>query len=83
MNWLDFSGAEDEYDTAQQAANHAKARYLMLYFQETGQLTEVYKRFQAREIGTDSAVLLKESLGVNELAEVEEAFQDWFRRHGG
>jgi len=78
MNWLEFSSAEGEYDTEMQAANHAKARYLMLFFQETGQLTAVYRRFQAREIGEDSAALLREVLDANDLDEVELCFQEWF-----
>lgn len=90
MNWPEFSAAanaggaggaveEDEYSTARQAANHAKARYLMLYLQETGKLTMVYKRFQAREVGTDSVELLRETLGVKDLSYVEQAFRAWFQ----
>jgi hypothetical protein len=51
----------------------------MLYLQQTNRLTPVYKAFQAREVGTDSATLLREVLNVPDLQGVEEDFRDWFQ----
>ena len=48
--------------TARQAANHAKARYLMLYLQNEQKLRNVYRAFQSREIGSDPASLLSSTL---------------------
>ncbi len=76
LNWFQFSG---EYDTAQQASNHAKARYFMLYLQENGRLTPVYKAFQAREVGTDPVKLLESALQEQDLDDVEKSFQEWFQ----
>ncbi len=77
MNWLQFSGGENEYDTARQAAIHAKARYLMLYLQNKQKLRDVYRAFQSREIGSDPAALLSATLQTD-LSALEHDFQDWF-----
>jgi len=79
MNWVQFSGGENDYDTARQAANHAKARYLMLYLQDHQRLRAVYRAFQARKIGADPALLLSSTLQTN-LDALENDFQTWFGR---
>jgi hypothetical protein len=78
MDWRAFSGGDDEYGTMRQAAIHAKARYFLLYLQERDELQPVYHAFKKREIGTDSAALLKSVLG--DLAPVEESFRQWFAK---
>ena len=77
MNWLEFSSAEDVFATAEQAANHAKARYFMLFLQERDQLTAVYRAFQERQIGSEPATLL-ESVLKEDLQSVEQDFENWF-----
>jgi hypothetical protein len=79
MNWFDFSGGDDEFNTEKQAAIHAKARYLMLYLQNEGKLRGVYSAFQSREIGADSAALLRATLRTD-LGALERDFQAWFRK---
>lgn len=78
MNWFQFSGGDEEYSTDRQAAIHAKARYLMLYLQNLGKLRDLYRAFQARQIGTDSAALLSASVG-QDLGALERDFDAWFR----
>lgn len=79
MNWITFSGGDEDYSTARQAAIHAKARYLMLYLQDQGKLRDVYRAFQSREIGADSLATLQSALGKN-LGSVESDFRIWFEK---
>ena len=79
MNWFQFSGGDEEYNTDRQAAIHAKARYLMLYLQNQGKLRDIYRAFHAREIGTDSAALLSATVG-QDLRALESDFDAWFRK---
>jgi hypothetical protein len=79
MNWFQFSGGDKEYNTDRQAAIHSKARYFMLYLQNQGKLHDVYRAFQAREIGTDSAELLSSTVR-QDLGALESDFDAWFRK---
>jgi hypothetical protein len=79
MNWVNFSGGDDEFNTAKQAAINAKARYFMLYLQTQGSLPSVYRAFLARKIGEDPAALLSSALGLD-LATVETRFKAWFEK---
>lgn len=79
MNWMQFSGGDSEYDSARQAANHAKARYLMLYLQNEQKLRSVYRAFRTREIGSDPASLLSSTLQTD-LGALENDFQKWFAK---
>ena len=78
MNWFAFSGGEQEFNTERQAAQHAKARYLILYLQNQGMLVPVYRAFQSREIGSDPVALLSATLK-KPLPAVESDFQAWFK----
>lgn len=79
MNWFQFSGGDEGYSTARQAAIHSKARYLMLYLQNQGKLRDVYHAFQVRDIGTDSARLLSTTVR-QDLHRLESDFDGWFRK---
>lgn len=79
MNWLQLNSGDRSFQTERQAANHAKARYLVMYLQEEGKLRDVYRAFQAREIGTDSVALLGQTLRTDMTA-LEAGFQAWFKR---
>jgi hypothetical protein len=64
-----------------QAANHATARYLMLYFQERGELLPVYKAFRSRKVNDRPAaqgVELLESVLGRPLGTVDTEFAEWF-----
>jgi hypothetical protein len=64
-----------------QAANHATARYLMLYFQERGELLPVYKAFRSRKVNDRPAaqgVALLESVLGRSLDAVDAEFAEWF-----
>ena len=79
MNWSNFAGGETEESTAKLAAIHAKARYLMLFFQEQDNLVRVYKQFQVRGVGADAVTELEKVLD-QDLGSVETAFQNWFTK---
>lgn len=79
MNWSNFAGGETEESTARLAAIHAKARYLMLFFQEQDRLVRVYKQFQMRGVGADAVTELEKTLD-QDLDSVETAFQSWFTK---
>lgn len=67
--------------SGKQAANHATARYLMLYFQERGELLPVYKAFRSRKVNDRPAaqgVELLESVLGRPLATVDTQFAEWF-----
>jgi hypothetical protein len=67
--------------SGKQAANHATARYLMLYFQERGELLPVYKAFRNRKVNdrpaTQGVELLESVLG-RPLGTVDTEFAQWF-----
>jgi hypothetical protein len=67
--------------SGKQAANHATARYLMLYFQERGELRPVYKAFRSRTVNDRPAaqgVELLESVLGRPLGTVDTEFAEWF-----
>jgi hypothetical protein len=67
--------------SGKQAANHATARYLMLYFQERGELLPVYKAFRNRKVNDRPAaqgVELLESVLGRPLRTVDTEFAEWF-----
>lgn len=66
-----------------QAANHATARYLMLYLQERGELRPVYQAFRHRRVSdrpAARAVALLESVLGRSLDALDAEFAEWFRR---
>jgi hypothetical protein len=64
-----------------QAANHATARYLMLYLQDRGELLPVYTAFRNRKVNdhpaTQGVALLESVLG-RSLDAVDAEFAEWF-----
>lgn len=76
-------GPEAGGASGKQAANHATARYLMLYFQERGELLPVYKAFRSRKVNDRPAAqgveLLEAVLG-RSLGTVDTEFAEWFGR---
>jgi len=80
----DVAGPSDAGGASgKQAANHATARYLMLYFQERGELLPVYKAFRSRKVNDRPAaqgVELLESVLGRSLGTVDSEFAEWFRK---
>lgn len=82
MDWQTFDAEGQRRE--QQAANHAMARYFVLYLQEQGQLADLYRAFQQQEVaglsddpGEDAVGLLQGTLQ-RSLAQLEREFDDWF-----
>jgi len=82
MNW-DMFDQTDGGSYERQAVNHATARYFMLYVQEEGKLTELYKSFRERDvrklghsIADDPVIRVEEVLGVP-IASIETSFGSW------
>jgi hypothetical protein len=92
MNWTAFDDVERRGETEeprQQAANHAMARYFVLYLQTKGQLAGVYRAFRERRVEDlkgdptlEATQLLEATLG-RALGEVDGDFERWFRTVGG
>jgi len=80
----DVSGPSDAGGAGEkQAANHATARYLMLYFQERGELLPVYKAFRSRKVNDRPAaqgVKLLEAVLGRSLGTVDTEFAEWFKK---
>lgn len=80
----DVAGSSDGPGVGgKQAANHATARYLMLYLQDRGELLPVYKAFRNRKVNDRPAaqgVALLESVLGRSLDTVDAEFAEWFRR---
>jgi len=78
----DVAGPSDAGGSSgKQAANHATARYLMLYLQERGELLPVYKAFRSRKVSDRPAaqgVELLESVLGRPLGTVDTEFAEWF-----
>lgn len=85
MDWRDFENADNAYESQRQMANHATARYFALYFQETGQLVDVFEAFRTRSVvssetnPSDGAVELLTSVSGRPLDAVDAEFASWFR----
>ena len=84
MDWHTFDGLESSFE--KKAANHALARYFILYLQDQEKLMEVYEAFQARDILTmeiDDPKMnpknLLESIMEQPLAKINENFTVWFQ----
>jgi hypothetical protein len=79
----DIAGPSDQLVPGEkQSANHATARYLMLYLQQRGELLPVYKAFLARKVNDRPAaqsVLLLESVLGRSLDTVDAEFAAWFK----
>jgi hypothetical protein len=79
----DFAGPSDLLVPGEkQSANHATARYLMLYLQQRGELLPVYKAFLTRKVNDRPAaqsVLLLESVLGRSLDTVDAEFAAWFK----
>jgi len=79
----DDAGSSGAGVGGRQAANHATARYLMLYLQERGELLPVYKTFRNRKVNDRPAaqgVALLESVLGRSLEAVDAEFVEWFRK---
>ncbi len=83
MTWarFDAEGASRE----QQAANHAMARYFILFLQERGQLADLYRAFQQQQVASlsddprkDAIMLLQETL-LQPIASLDQEFVAWFQ----
>ena len=77
----DDAGSSSAGVGGKQAANHATARYLMLYLQERGELLPVYKAFRNRKVNDRPAaqgVSLLESVLGRSLEAVDAEFAEWF-----
>lgn len=84
MDWQGFENSENDYEATRQMANHATARYFVLFLQESGRLAEVFKAFQTRSVtagasdpGEDAVRVLTSVLG-RPLDEVDAEFAAWF-----
>ncbi|MCB2184383.1 MAG: peptidoglycan-binding protein [Desulfobulbaceae bacterium] len=82
MDWKHFDAAEQKRE--QQAANHATARYFILFLQEQGKLAQVYQAFQQRGVenqsenpGQDSVNLVETTLRTS-ITALDDMFADWF-----
>jgi hypothetical protein len=85
MDWDSFNNAEENFSIERQAANHAAARYFILYLQEKQKLREVFKAFRDRRFedmeedeGTD-AVKLLESILNKTISEINRDFERFFK----
>ena len=80
----DAAGSSDGSGVGgKQTANHATARYLMLYLQDRGELLPVYKAFRNRKVNDRPAargVALLESVLGRSLDAVDAEFAEWFRK---
>jgi hypothetical protein len=79
----DDTRSSDAGAGGRQAANHATARYLMLYLQERGELLPVYKAFRNRKVNDRPAAqggALVESVLGRSLDAVDAEFAEWFRK---
>jgi hypothetical protein len=68
-----------------QAANHATARYFILYLQDQNRLVDVYHTMQARSPLADTHTVLTSTDALTQLLgqdldQVDQAFADWFNR---
>jgi hypothetical protein len=79
----DIAGPSDQLVPGEkQSANHATARYLILYLQQRGELLPVYKAFLNRKVNDRPAaqsVLLLESVLGRSLDTVDAEFAAWFK----
>lgn len=86
MDWRGFENAEHDFESRQQSANHAMARYFVLFLQEHGQLPAVFDAFRRRPVAesdadpAESAAALLASVLQQPLDQVDAAFVSWFER---
>jgi len=84
-DWRAFEAEQQDWDPVRQAVNHATARYLVLYLQDTGRLHEVLTAFRSRDAlavrGTpaEDAVLTLERAVGKPVAELDGEFAAWFQ----
>jgi len=85
MNWQAFDNAPGDFEARGQAANHATARYFILYLQQTGRLFDIYEAFRKRSVtkseqlpADESAALVESVLG-KPLSVVDNEFAGWFK----
>jgi len=84
MDWQSFNNLEGSFEAAQQAVNHATARYFMLYLQERGILKDTFASIARRspmEIAgdprQDALNRVKSILGSKDLDIADAAFEQW------
>jgi hypothetical protein len=84
-DWGAFEAAQNDWEPARQAANHATARYLVLFLQDKGLLVPVYRAFRERdalrEVGDpadDVVTTFERAVGQSAKA-VDGEFAAWFQ----
>ena len=85
MDWRSFDGSTSEGQyLRRQAINHATARYVMLYLQDSGRLVDVYRAFRQQKIDDlqqspeEEAARLLASVVRKSLPEFDNDFARWF-----
>jgi hypothetical protein len=85
MDWQQFSSEDEGGMLGQQAVNHATARYLALYLQDTGPLFDIYRDFGRRDpfalegtVQEDALQRVSRHLG-GDLDAADAAFEEWLR----
>jgi hypothetical protein len=84
-DWQAFEAQIGESDPVRQAANHATARYFVLYLQDHGLLGDVYRAFRARDAAAErgepaaQAVQRIESVTGMPVDQLDARFAAWFQ----
>lgn len=84
MSASQFANEEEQFELKRQAANHATARYLMLFLQDQGKLAPLYRAFRDRkptsavDPGLEAVQLLERVTGMSAAA-LDARFVEWFR----
>jgi hypothetical protein len=90
MNWEEFDAKSDDgwVDNVTQGANHATARYFVLYLQEQGRLKDVYTTFRTATVeemftaSEDRRMGMLEALLMQPSEEIDRNFELWFMEIG-
>lgn len=86
MDWDSFNNAKEDYEIERQAANHATARYFILYLQVKQKLREVFKTFRDRQFkdmeedpGKDAVKLLESIFEKKSIEDINRDFEEFFK----
>ena len=84
MDWHTFNNLGEDEFVAQQAMNHATARYFMLYLQEQGKLFDVFADFAERDplkikITPPEDARRRLATHLGDLAAADARFEAWLR----
>jgi hypothetical protein len=89
MDWNIFNNRDNYSEPEKQVANHAVARYFMLYLEKENKLVRVYEAFRDRKVeemkegpALDAVKLLERILSKS-ISEVDEDFAKWFMKMYG